>query len=130
MDNLYDHPLFPEPIPKYARFTGAIHPTTGVQYTFDGWNMHFRTNRRKQHLEVREKYEGHPWMNRQEAAKLAKIDMFGKREKLDKCGEDYAPRESSAQKAAVTVITVVQDWLHKLWDGDKIPRRCLCCETF
>ena len=76
--------------------------------------MHFPTNRRKQHLEAREKYEGHPWMNRQEAAKLAKIDMCVKREKLDKRGEDHAPRVISAQKAAVTaftgpVITVVQD---------------------
>ena len=42
MDNLHDHPLFPEPIPEYARFTDAIHPTTGVSYTFDGWNMHSR----------------------------------------------------------------------------------------
>ena len=60
------------------------------------------------------------------SSQTRQIDMFVKRGKLDKCGEDYAPRVISAQKAAVTdftgpVITVVQDWLHKLWDGDKVP---------
>jgi hypothetical protein len=52
--------------------------------------------------------------------------MFVKREKLDKCGEDYAPRVISSQQPRVTVftgpvMTVVQDWLHWLWDGVKVP---------
>jgi hypothetical protein len=57
---------------------------------------------------------------------LAKVSMFVKREKLDKCEEEYAPRVISAQEPPVTaftgpVMTVVQDWLHWLWDGEKVP---------
>ena len=121
-----DHPLFPGGVPRYHSFTEARHPVTGVKYTFDEWNEHFPRARRQQHKRAWEENRNGPRLDKQAAAKWCKIDMFVRREKFDKCGQWYAARVISAQKPKVTaftgpVITVVQDWLHNLWNWRNVP---------
>lgn len=110
--------------PRYSSFTESFTPA-GKRLTREEWNSHFPEARRKAHDMAYKAY----WFAPADKAiykKWCTIAMFVKREKLDKCGEWYAPRVISSFDPKVTAftgpcITAVQNWLHSWWNGKNVP---------
>jgi len=125
-DHLDGHPLFPEPIIKCATFRDAHNHKTGKNWTFEDWNRHFPPARRKQHASARERYEHFEGLSKREADKWCRVAMFPKTEKLDQCGNDYAPRVISGFDPRVSAfvgpeMTVIQEYFHRNWNGISVP---------